>query len=165
MSISNLFNTLDLNKGSNQTLVVVDGKVDWSAKLSSLQKDVYLTKIPITIPFTQSYNEWSLPLHADGSFKWITLNQVVNVSLCIYYRYINNTSHLPFVIQCRKNDVVVYQREYGQDDSKDGDHKLFDNFVIDANSDDVLTYHIKKLYNDVGNFMILPLSYYTYEVL
>lgn len=165
MSIANLFKTLDLSKGANQSLVVSGGNVDWSAKVSSLQKDVYLTKVPITIPFNQSYSEWSLPLHQDGSFKWIDEQQICNVCLCLYYKYANNSRHLPFVVQCRKNNVVIYEREHGQEDSKLGSHKLFDNFPVDANVGDVLTYHIKKLYDDAGDFVILPLSYITYEVL
>lgn len=145
MSISNLFKQLDLSKGVNQTLVVANGDVEWSSKVSSLQKDVYLTKVPITIPFNKSYSTWSLPLHQDGSFKFISESQVCNISMCLYYEYVNNTSHLPFTIQCRKNDAVVYQKEFGQDDSKDGKHQIYDHFVVDANINDVLTFHIKKL--------------------
>lgn len=165
MSIHHILKTINNNETS-QSLTVTNGILEWSNRAFALQKDIYLTKNDILINFNnEEYIQFSLPLHQDGSFKFITQNQVCHINMCLYYQYVNNLRHLPFIIQCRKNDITVHEKTYGHDDLKTGSNKLIDHFTVDANDSDILTFHIKKVYDDVGQFKILPLSYITYEVL
>ena len=150
------------------TSIVSDGKgnLEWSTGVSALQKDIFLNKNPILIEW--KHDEWTeiiLPLHRDGSFQFIEVDQLVHVHMCFYYKYINATGHLPFRIKVMKNDEEVYNEKFGEFDKYDALNKILDHLVVDANIGDTIKFYIKKEFNDVGNFELQQHSYITYEVL
>lgn len=150
------------------TSIISDGKgrLEWSTGVSAVQKDMFLNKEPILIEWKN--NEWTeivLPLHRDGSFQFISENQLVQIQLCFYYKYIDSDGHLPFRIKVMKNDDEVYNEHWGEFDKYNTLNKILDHLVVDANVGDSIKFYIKKDYNDAGNFELQKHSYITYEVL
>jgi len=153
--------------GVEGTSIISDGKgnLEWSNSISAKQKDIYLNKTPIIVNFTDQFTEFSLPLHRDGSFFFKEESQIVHIHICLYYKYINSVSHLPFYIQVKKNDQEVYLNAFGDYDKIADLNKISDYLSLEATSTDVIKFYIKKKFNDVGDFEIQSLSYISYEVL
>lgn len=141
------------------------GNLEWSGSIAAKQKDIYLTKESIVIPTTDVFQEFSFPLYRDGSFQFANQNQIVHVKICLYYKYKNSTSHLPFYIQIKKNSEEVYLNGYGDYDKVGDLNKLSDHLSIEANSSDTIKFYIRQKFNDPGDIEIQPFSYITYEVL
>lgn len=160
------FHSLGSN-GVAGTSIISDGSgnLEWSNSISAKQKDIYLNKDIIVIPFTNEYMEFNLPLHRDGSFSFTEEAQIVHIHICLYYKYINSNSHLPFYIQIRKNNEEVYLNAFGDYDKSDELNKISDYLSIEASSTDDIKFYIKKKFNDAGDFEVQPFSYISYEVL
>ena len=142
-----------------------EGGINWSSGVSALQKDVYLNKDPILLDWSTEFTEFQLPLHADGSFQFISENQICHIRFCLFYRFVDAVSHLPFYIQVKKNDEEVYLNSFGHYDKAEELNKISDYLSVDANKGDIIKFFIRKKFNDVGQIDIQPLSYITYEVL
>jgi hypothetical protein len=150
------------------TSIISDGKgnLEWSNSIAAAQKDIFLNKNPILIEW--KHDEWTeivLPLHRDGSFQFIEVDQLVHIHMCFYYKYIGANGHLPFRIKVMKNDEEVYNEHWGEFDKYDALNKILDHLVVDANIGDSIKFYIKKEFNDPGNFELQQHSYITYEVL
>lgn len=155
------------NKGLLGTSIISngDGDLEWSNSVSAKQKDIYLNKTPMTIPFSTEWTKFSLPLHKDGSFYFTEDLQIIHIKMCFFYKYINSTSHLPFSIKVTKNGTQVYLNSFGDYDKYLELNKISDYLSLEASSSDVIHFYIKKNFNDVGDFQIQPLSYISYEIL
>ena len=82
-----------------------------------------------------------LPLHRDGSFQFIEVDQLVHVHMCFYYKYIGAIGHLPFRIKVMKNDEEVYNEKFGEFDKYDALNKILDHLVVDANIGDTIKFY------------------------
>lgn len=167
MSIANLFKTLDLTKGANQSLVVANGDIEWSSKVSSLQRDLFLLNNKINV-LSSTYPEASnlnLDVYRDGAFTNIT-PVLCKVEISLSYRYIDSIGNLPFELMIKNNNIEVYKKSYGQLDSYTQLNKITDSFVVALSDSSNLTYFMRKLYNDAGFIEIQPaISYISVEIL